>query len=58
MSGMNDVDIAALESLSQGNGEVRLSKRLMRGILAQLRANEAAGRSRDMVERMIGTATS
>ena len=57
MSGMNDVDIAALESLSQGNGEVRLSKRLMRGILAQLRANEAAGRSRDMVERMIGTAT-
>lgn len=54
---MNDVDVAALERLAQGNGEVRLSKRLMRGILAQLRANEAAGRSRDIVERMIGTAT-
>jgi hypothetical protein len=54
---VTEVDVAALERLAQGNGEVRLSKRLMRGILAQLRANEAAGRSRDMVERMIGTAT-
>lgn len=54
---MNDVDVAALERLAQGHGEMRLSKRLMRGILAQLRANEAAGRSRDMVERMVGTAT-
>ncbi|MFD1103702.1 hypothetical protein [Sphingobium olei] len=52
---MNEVDIAALESLAQGNGELRVSKRLLRGMLAKLRANEAADRSRAMVDRMIGT---
>lgn len=54
---MNEVDIAALEGMAQGNGELRLSKRLVRGLLAKLRASEAAERSRAMVDRMIGTAT-
>ena len=52
---MNEVDIAALESMAQGQGEVRMSKRLLRGVLAKLRASEAADRSRAMVDRMIGT---
>ncbi|WP_293980075.1 hypothetical protein [Sphingobium sp.] len=52
---MNEVDIAALESMAQGSGEVRMSKRLLRGMLAKLRASEASGRSRGMVDRMVGT---
>lgn len=52
---MNEVDIAALESLAQGDGEVRISKRLLRAVLATRRLSEAADRTRAMVGRMIGT---
>lgn len=52
---MNDIDIAALEQISKGDGELRLSKRLVRGLLARMRASEAADRSRAMIDRMVGT---
>lgn len=52
---MNEVDVAALESMAQGRGEVRMSKRLLRGLLADRRARQAADRSRAMVDRMTRT---
>ncbi|MEA3389373.1 MAG: hypothetical protein U9R64_08915 [Pseudomonadota bacterium] len=52
---MNEVDVAALKTMAQGNGEVRVSKRLLRRLLADMPASEAAGRTPAMVGRMTGT---
>ena len=52
---MNDVDVAALKTLALGNGEVRVSKRLLRSLLANMPTSEADGRTPAMVGRMTGT---
>lgn len=52
---MNDDDLARLQQLAQGDGEMRLSKRLMRGLLAQMKLNDTAERVQAMVGRTLRT---
>ena len=53
---MNAIDRAALVQLSKGDGEMRVTKRLMRGILADLASHEAADRAQAIIGRKIGSA--
>lgn len=56
---MSTVDIEALERLAEGDGEIRVTKRWLRGIVAQLKAQNAAqnagGRMQDIFDRMYGS---
>ncbi|MEA3390059.1 MAG: hypothetical protein U9R64_12415 [Pseudomonadota bacterium] len=52
---MTQVDIAALEKVAEGEGEVRVTKRWLRGIVAQMKTLQAADRTRDIFDRMYGT---
>jgi hypothetical protein len=48
-------DLVQLEALSQGEGEIRVTKRWLRAIVAQLKATEAADRTRDIFDRIVGS---
>lgn len=54
---MNEIDRAALVQLSKGDGEMRVSKRLMRGLLAEMRGRDAIDRAGAIIGRTIGSAT-
>lgn len=46
------VDLDQLEKLAEGDGEIRVTKRWLRGIVAQMKATQAADRTRDIFDRM------
>jgi hypothetical protein len=50
---MMQADVAQLQQMAQGEGELRLSKRLMRTLLADLALSDAARRAQDMVDRTL-----
>jgi hypothetical protein len=56
---MGTIDIQALERLAEGDGEIRVTKRWLRGIVAQLKAQNTAqsagGRMQDIFDRMYGS---
>lgn len=54
---MSDEDLSTLRIMAQGEGEMRLSKRLVRSLLAQLKLDEATRRAQAMVGRIVGTAS-
>ncbi|SEI68748.1 hypothetical protein SAMN05518849_101559 [Sphingobium sp. AP50] len=50
-TGMNAVDVAALSQMAQGDGEMHLSKRLVRALLAQMALADTIHRTQAMVDR-------
>ncbi|WP_179043577.1 hypothetical protein [Sphingobium lactosutens] len=40
---MSEADIAQLEGLAAGDGEMRVSKRLMRSLVAQAKSGQSVG---------------
>jgi len=50
---MIKADVARLQVMAQGDGEMRLSKRLMRALLADLALSDAARRVQDMLDRTL-----
>ncbi|WP_328277727.1 hypothetical protein [Sphingobium sp.] len=52
---MSEEDLSTLQIMAQGDGEMRLSKRLMRALLARLKLDEATRRAQDMVGRNLRT---
>lgn len=54
---MTMVDISQLEKLAEGEGEVRVTKRWLRGIVAQLKAAQASDRTRDIFDRFTRTSS-
>ncbi len=52
---MTQVDIAALEKVAEGEGEIRVTTRWLRTVVAQLKAAEAADRTRNIFDRMYGS---
>lgn len=50
---MSPGDIAQLTLIAQGEGEVRLSKRALRGLLAEITLCKATHRAQDMIGRTL-----
>lgn len=50
---MMEGNLAQLQALAQGEGEMRVSRRLMRALLADLALGNAARRAQDMVDRAL-----
>lgn len=53
---MTPGDIAQIQLLAQGEGEMRMSKRVVRALLAQLAMTSATHRAQAIVGRVVGTA--
>lgn len=52
---MNRDDLTRLQQMAQGDGEMRLSKRLMRTLLADVGLRDATDRAQAMIGRCLRT---
>lgn len=55
---MSESDLQALESAAQGDGseQAPITKRLLRGLLAQMKAQQKSERGKAMIDRKYGIA--
>lgn len=52
---MNQQDLAKLQQLAQGDGEMRVGKRLMRTLLGEYAYAQSGRRACETAERLIGS---